>query len=113
MLKLLAGAALVGASLIAAPLSLAEPDPHIPDANAGWCPAGNFHERMSGGGTYCLGVEFPDRTFYAQQLFSTTNPFGPGKWSQSASCSHWGDSGTVQGASGNGSCGGGPDSINR
>ena len=113
MLKLIVGAAVTAASLVLAPSALADPDPHIPDANAGWCPGGDFRERISGGSRYCLGIEYPDGTFYSQGRGHSTAPFGPGYWVNTIHCSHWTDSKTVWWTSGNGSCGGGPGQIDR
>ena len=59
----------------------ADADPHVPDGNVGWCPAGDVREHISGGGRYCLASPFPDGTFYAQRWGHSPSPFGPGFWS--------------------------------
>lgn len=93
------------------PTAWAEPDPHIPDGNTGWCPAGDFRAAMSGSARYCLGTQFADGTFYAQRWGHSPSPFGPGYWMSGTSCSQWIE-GTVQGAlPGRGGCGGGPHVI--
>nr|QGW61086.1 hypothetical protein ICEMyc226_00054 [Mycolicibacterium sp.] len=90
----------------------ADSDPHVPDGNVGWCPAGDIREHISGGGRYCLGSPFLDGTFYAQRWGHSPSPFGPGYWSGGPHCSQWIE-GMVQGAvPGTGACGGGPMDVN-
>lgn len=67
----------------------ADPDRHIPNGDANWCPAGDYRERISGGRRYCLGAEFADGTFYAQSWGHSPSPFGPGYWTSETHCSRW------------------------
>jgi hypothetical protein len=46
--KVVAAVAVTAVAL--APAAWADADPHIPDGNANWCPAGDFREHISGGG---------------------------------------------------------------
>lgn len=108
--KLVAAAAVLMAALAFSPMSSADPDPHIPNGDAGWCAGGQ--RPSNGGARYCLGEAFPDGTFYAQTWsFGPSGPFAPGAWRTGAVCSRWVE-GTVQGAvPGRGACGGGPQFL--
>lgn len=44
--------------VLAAPVASADADPHVPNADAGWCPGGVYQEKLSGGTKYCLGIPF-------------------------------------------------------
>lgn len=107
--SLIAAAATLASAAFSSPLAWGEPDPHIPNGTANWCPGGDHRERMSGGGRYCIGAPFADGTFYAQSWGHSPSPFGPGYWTSAVICSVWIE-GTVQGAN-PGGCGGGPRSI--
>ncbi|WP_133176999.1 hypothetical protein [Mycobacteroides abscessus] len=96
-------------SLVLTPPVWADPDPHIPDGNADWCPGGQ-HPGY-GGVRYCLGESFADGSFYAQTWsLGPSGPFGPGAWHQGAMCSAWVE-GRIQGGLPGGGiprCDGGP-----
>lgn len=95
-----------------APPTWADPDPHMPNGRANWCPGGDHREHVSGGGKYCLGAPFADGTFYAQPWGHSPSPFGPGNWTGSASCSAWMQGFVQMLAPDQGGCGGGPRDIN-
>jgi hypothetical protein len=86
---LLAGAtALTAATTLSlAPTAAADPDPFIPNGDAGWCPGGNFHEQIGGGSRYCMGEAYPDGSHYGQQWARAQpkNPFSY-RWAPSATC---------------------------
>ncbi|PEG38384.1 hypothetical protein CQY20_13130 [Mycolicibacterium agri] len=110
----MAAAAIGAAAAIALPpTASAEPDPHIPDGPAGWCPGGQ--PGAQGGIRYCLGAPFADGSFYAQTWsFGPGGPFAPGAWHSGASCSVW-VNGQVQGGLPGGGipqCGGGSRFVN-
>jgi hypothetical protein len=114
MLKKLAiSAAVVGAALTFVPISSADPDPHIPNGEAGFCPGGE--PPSYGGARYCLGIPFPNGAFYAQTgSFGASGPFGPWSWHSGAACSVMVE-GSVQGGipyGGVPDCGGGPRFLN-
>ena len=92
-------------TLALAPPAVADPDPHLPDGAADWCPGG--HRPGYGGQRYCLGTPFADRTFYAQTWsYGPSGFFAPGHWFGQAECSQWIE-GTIQGAwPCTGACGG-------
>ncbi len=94
-------------TLVLAPPAVADPDPHLPDGGANWCPGGK--RPGYGGQRHCLGTGFADGTFYEQTW--SYGPFGflaPGHWFGFAHCSQWIE-GSIQGAvPGTGACGGGP-----
>jgi hypothetical protein len=105
-----------GLTLFAAPTASAQGDPHIPNGKAGWCPGGDHRERISGGSRYCLGVPYPDGSFYAQSW--AREPYkwlDPGFWGNSATCSFM-VGGLVQGGKPYSTdlpkCGGGPHLLN-
>jgi hypothetical protein len=101
--SLVAAIAIMGAVSIAPPAAWAEPDPHIPNGAADWCPGGE--RPRYGGGKYCLGIPFADNTFYSQTWsFGPSGPFAPGAWFGFAACSRWIE-GSIQGALPSG-CGG-------
>lgn len=102
----------VAATVGLMPAASADPDPHIPDGNANWCPGGDHREAISGGGRYCLGIPFADGTFYAQSWGHSTSPFGPGYWSGSPDCSQWIEGQVQWAVPGHGVCGGGPMHVN-
>lgn len=104
-------AVLLTTSLAFPPVTSADPDPHIPNGEAGWCAGGQ--RPGNSGARYCLGEPFPDGTFYAQTWsFGPSGPFAPGAWRSGAICSQWIE-GAVQGAfPGRGACGGGPQFFN-
>jgi hypothetical protein len=111
--KLVITAAVVGAVLTFAPISSADPNPHMPDGQAGYCPGG---ERSSHGGVrYCLGLPFANGAFYAQRGgFGAGGPFGPWAWFSGATCSVM-VNGSIQGGipyGGIPDCGGGPQHLN-
>lgn len=82
----LAGAACAAAAFTLAPTAFAEPDPHIPDAQAGYCPGGEVSEK--GGVRYCLGIPYESGAFYSQSgSFGAAGPFGPWSWGSSKRCS--------------------------
>lgn len=111
--KFVIGVAVLAAALTLAPPASADPDPHIPDGNAGWCPGGDYRERISGGGRYCLGVPFENGALYAQRWGHSPSPFGPGYWQDGVSCSVM-INGQVQGGipyGGIPDCNGGPRTI--
>lgn len=94
-------------------VAAADRDPHIPNADAGWCPGGVYREPLSGGGKYCLGIPFPSGAFYAQSWAGNVSPFMPGHWQGIAMCSAMIE-GTVQGGipyGGIPDCGGGPREV--
>ena len=70
-----------------APTAAADPDPFIPNGDAGWCPGGNFHEQIGGGSRYCMGEAYPDGSHYGQQWARAQpkNPFSY-RWAPSATC---------------------------
>jgi hypothetical protein len=101
--KLIISTMVVGAALALTPPAWADPDPHIPNGAADWCPGGQRPD--NGGARYCLGAQFADGTFYAQTWsFGASGPFAPGAWHSSVMCSQWIE-GSVQGAFAGG-CGG-------
>lgn len=110
--SLLAGAAVVVVALALGPSASADPDPHIPNGEAGWCPGGD--PPAYGGARYCLGTPFPSGAFYAQMWsLGPSGPFGPGSWMHSAACMAWVE-GSIQGGipyGGDPDCGGGPRII--
>jgi len=108
--RVMAAAAIAAVATVAlTPPAWADPDPHIPNGAANWCPGG--HHPGYGGQRYCLGASFADGTFYAETWHrGPSGPFGPGAWSGSAMCSIWIE-GSIQGANAGG-CGGGPQSVN-
>lgn len=111
--KTITGAAILGTALVFTPTAAADPDPHIPNGEAGWCPGGE--QGSYGGARYCLGTPFSTGAFYAQ-LWSLgpSGPFGPGAWRSGISCSAM-INGSVQGATpsmGVPDCDGGPRTIN-
>lgn len=74
----------VAAGLTLAPTAVADPDPHIPNALAGWCPGGQDAS------SYCLGEAFPDGTFFTQSRFIiASQPFRGPQWQHYASCMTW------------------------
>jgi hypothetical protein len=99
------------ATLALTPPAWADPDPHIPNGAADWCPGGQ--PAGYGGQRYCLGAPFADGSFYAQTWsLGAGGPFGPGAW-HGASCSAWVE-GSIQGGLPGGGvpqCGGGPRSL--
>lgn len=103
------------ATVALSPPAWADPDPHIPNGDAGWCPGGQHSNRISGGGKYCLGLPFANGDFYAQSFAGNVNPFAPGSWLPFAKCSVMVD-GMVEGGRAFGSpqpnCDGGPDYVN-
>jgi hypothetical protein len=103
-------AAAAAATVALTPPAGADPDPHIPNGTANWCPGGDHREQVSGGGRYCLGAPFADGTFYAQSWGHSPSPFGPGYWTGGASCSQW-IQGFVQVLAPGQGCGGGPRDI--
>ncbi len=114
MVKRGCAAAALGILLTAfapAPFSLANPDPHIPDGSADWCPAGKYRKPISGAWTWCLGAPYPDGTFYAQFSHAgPSGPFGSSGWS-SPGCHQWVHDTVVGAFSNTGACGGGPAEI--
>lgn len=103
----IAAAIAVAASLMSTPTAWADPDPHIPNGAAGWCPGGQPPGLLQN----CLGASFPDGTFYAQsRAVSASRPFLGPQWDGYAWCASWVD-GKVQGSPGPSGCGGGPGSI--
>ena len=113
MKKMMIGAAILGTALTFAPSAWADPDPHIPNGDAGWCPGGDYREQISGGSRYCLGAPFANGAFYAQTFGHSPSPFGPGYWASGAACSVM-VNGSVQGGipyGGVPDCGGGPRYI--
>ncbi len=107
---LTAAAAVV--TLAVAPAASADPDPHIPNGEAGWCPGG---QRPGGGGIqYCLGAPFPSGAMYVQTWsFGSSGPLRPGAWMPNASCMAWVEN-SLQGGlpyGGDPDCGGGPKTI--
>jgi hypothetical protein len=102
--------ATAAAAVALTPPAWADPDPHIPSGGTNWCPGGDHREHMSGGGRYCLGIPFPDGTFFAQPWGHSPSAFGPGYWTGTAACSVW-IQGSVQGANYGQGCGGVP-SVN-
>lgn len=105
------GAAAVGV-LASAPAASADPDPHVPNGDAGWCPGG---ERPGGGGVrYCLGAPFPSGAMYVQTWsFGSAGPFKPGSWLPGVRCMAWVE-GSLQGGlpyGGSPDCGGGPATL--
>lgn len=110
--KIVISAVVAGAALTFAPVASAEPDPHIPNAKAGFCPGGDLPSQ--GGTRYCLGAPFPSGAFYAQTgSFGAGGPFGPWSWHDGASCRVW-VNGSIQGGMPYGGipdCGGGPSVI--
>jgi hypothetical protein len=113
MIKLMTGALAAVGVLALAPAAWSDPDPHIPNGEAGWCTGGQ--PGGYGGQRYCLGESFPDGSFYAQTWsFGPSGPFAPGAWHRSAYCSAWVE-GSIQGGlpyGGVPKCGGGPRYIN-
>ena len=104
----IAAAIVMAASFTSTPTAWADPDPHIPNGAAGWCPGG----QPPGFIQNCLGAAFPDGTFYAQsRAVSASRPFLGPQWDGHAWCASWVD-GKVQGSPGPSGCGGGPGSIN-
>jgi hypothetical protein len=104
-----AGAA--GLALMITPTASADPDPHIPNADAGWCPGGQGSE--GGGIKYCNGAPYPSGAFNSQAgSFGANGPFGPWSWRPGAACKVW-YNGSLQGGtpSGQADCGGGPSTI--
>ena len=80
--------ATVATATLTPPPAWADPDPHIPDGAANWCPGGQ--PAGYGGARYCLGASFADGSFYAQTWsLGPSGPFGPGAWHSGASCSVW------------------------
>lgn len=118
MLKLIAvAAASLAIAAMPVPFAHAQGDPHIPNGNSGWCAGGDHRDGTSGGGRYCLGVQYDDGSFYAQQWVKTDphNIFsGAWTWSDYASCQFM-VGGSVQGGKPYSTalpgCGGGPSSI--
>lgn len=112
MKKLAVSTALLTAALALSPSALADPDPHVPNGEAGWCPGGQRSDY--GGIRYCLGAPFPNGAFYAQTgSFGPSGPFGPWAWHSGASCSVIVE-GSVQGGipyGGAPDCGGGPQHL--
>lgn len=108
--SVVAAAAIATAAAVALPpTAWADPDPHIPNGAADWCPGGQHGGY--GGQKYCLGESFADGTFYAETWsLGPSGPFGPGAWTGSPYCSRWIE-GSIQGA-GQGGCGGGPQWLN-
>ncbi len=102
------------ATVTLAPPAYADPDPHIPNGEANWCPGGQ--RSGQGNTTKCLGTPFPDGSFYAQSW--SFGAASPGSWHNFAVCSAW-DQGDVVYAfpdtavfsSVHGDCGGGPPNI--
>ena len=79
----LAGGVAVSAALMFAPLAGADPDPHIPNGAAGWCPGGQQNQ----GRQYCLGAPFPDGTFLVQGFgIVASQPFRGPQWDASSWC---------------------------
>lgn len=105
-------AAATAATMALTPPAWADPDPHIPDGAANWCPGGKH--AGYGGANYCLGTQFADGSFYAQLWsFGPGGPFAPGAWHDSAACSVW-FNGDIQGGLPGGrvpECAGGPRSV--
>jgi hypothetical protein len=110
-LKAIFSVALVVTAVTMSPNAWADPDPHIPNGAANWCPGGQ--RPGYGGQQYCLGAQFADGTFYAQTWsFGASGPFAPGAWRSGAMCSQWIE-GSIQGAwPQNHPCGGGPQYLN-
>lgn len=99
--------------VLAAPVASADADPHVPNADAGWCPGGVYQEKLSGGTKYCLGIPFSTGAFYAQGWAGNVFPFRPGHWQESAMCSVMVE-GLIQGGipyGGDPDCDGGPKFI--
>lgn len=110
MIKTIITAAALAAALTFPAAASADPDPHVPNGAADWCPGGK-HPGY-GGQKYCLGAPFADGTFYAQTWsFGPGGPWNPGHWMGDPGCSQWIE-GSIQGA-GSGACGGGPQWIHR
>lgn len=92
------------------PPAWAQPDPHVPNGAANWCPGGKRSE--SGGATYWLGAPFADGTFYADTwALGTAGPFGPGAWFGRADCYQLINNFIQPAIPNTGACGGGPESI--
>lgn len=113
MRKLIVGimSAATGLALMITPTASADPDPHIPNADAGWCPGGQGPSY--GGQKYCNGAPYPSGAFYSQSgSFGANGPFGPWSWHTGAICMVW-YNGSLQGGtpSGQADCGGGPSTI--
>lgn len=113
-------AAVAATALTLAPIASAQPDPFIPNGDAGWCPGGDIREQISGGSRYCLGQAYPDGSHYTQRWMRADvyNPFSY-RWSHGATCNFL-SNGLIQGgrpynADGSGGgrpqCGGGPRQI--
>ncbi len=91
--------------LTVTPPALADPDPHIPNGRAGWCPG----SPPPPGRAFCLGAAYADGTFYAQgRGIIASQPFRGRQWSGYAQCMTWGN-GQLQAAPSG--CGGGPASV--
>jgi hypothetical protein len=108
--KLLISATALGIAVTFTPTASADPDPHIPNGEAGWCEGGQ--PGGYGGQRYCLGTAYGDGTFYAQTWgYGPSGPFAPGFWRSGSACSQWIED-SIQGAwmyAGN--CGGGPQYL--
>jgi len=101
------GATAAAATLVLAPIAVADTDPHMPNGAANWCSGGK--RPGYGGQRHCLGTPFADGTFYEQRWsYGPSGFFAPGHWFGQAQCSQW-IQGSIQGAvPGIGACGGGP-----
>lgn len=103
----------LAALMVAAPVAWSDPDPHIPNGDAGWCPGGVYQEPLSGGSKYCLGIPFSTGAFYAQRWAGNVFPWQPGGWQEGANCSVRINTSVQQGIpyGGDPDCDGGPKFI--